>query len=244
MLRVPNQRLAAYSRSEVAWVGKIQACHKRKEDKPTARCAKCKSKWHTTDKCKKCNYCSQWGHSTQRCWDDPSNNHTRRRLPPTVNAMKPAPAQAPTPTTQANTVNAISSTLVARVGVDGPTPRIWAHLDNGNTIPILPDSGSCVNLKDENALDNWGLAYQPEDEGEYQIFDIQGKQIPIIGTIGIKFRVEDKTRQVEALVTTGSPLSELIVGRKTLSHLGNFKLSINAVTSSTTYTNPWLSGTS
>ena len=36
---------------------------------------------------------------------------------------------------------------------------------------------------------------------------------------------------------TGSPLSELIVGQKTLSHWGNFKLSVNAVTCSTTYTN-------
>ena len=37
-------------------------------------------------------------------------------------------------------------------------------------------------------------------------------------------------------MTTGSPLKELIVGWKTLSHWGNFKLSINAVTCSTSYT--------
>ena len=37
---------------------KVQAVtQKKKDDKPTARCAKCKTKWHTTDKCKKCTYC-------------------------------------------------------------------------------------------------------------------------------------------------------------------------------------------
>ena len=74
---------------------KVQAVtQKKKDDKPTARCAKCKSKWHTTDKCKKCMYCSRWGHSTHRCWEDPSNNCTRQRPPPTVNAVEPTQAQA------------------------------------------------------------------------------------------------------------------------------------------------------
>ena len=89
--------------------------------------------------------------------------------------------------------------MVAKVGVDGPTPRIQAQLDNNTTITILPDSGSCVNLVDENALNRWGLSYKQEDREAYHIYDVQGNRIPIIGTLEIRVKIENTPRYIQAL---------------------------------------------
>ena len=51
---------------------------------------------------------------------------------------------------------------------------------------------------------------------EYNIYNVSGERTPIVGSVSIKFKIDNITRQVDALMLEGSPLEELIVGWKKL----------------------------
>ena len=50
---------------------------------------------------------------------------------------------------------------------------------------------------------------------------MSGNRIPIIGTVDLKFTLDNTIRHVEALVTKGSPLNKTIIGWKTLTTLAS-----------------------
>ena len=84
----------------------------------------------------------------------------------------------------------------------------------------IPDFGRCVNLYDKNSLDTWGVTYTLEEGLQFSIYNVSEENIPLMGTVSVKLHMNNKTRQVDALVTTGSPIRDLKLGWKTLSNWG------------------------
>ena len=108
--------------------------------------------------------------------------------------------------------------------MDGPTPRIPSTLQDGTEIPVLPDSGSCVNITDRECMAEWGLEFQAEGHNWYPIYSVSGNRIDMIGSADLSFNILGVDRQIKILVAQGTPIRELIVGWKTLIHWGLFTL--------------------
>ena len=188
---------------------------------PLKKCTKCNKIGHLEKDCRSgtmCSYCHGPRHSSENCWINPASKSYRPGWSP--------PRNNSTPRVNNITEDAPGGVVAAIGGstMDGPTPRIPATLQDGTKIPVLPDSGSCVNITDKQCMEEWGLGFQVEGHSWYPIYSVSGNRLDIIGSANLSFTILGVSRQVKVLVAQGTPIRELIVGWKTLIHWGLFTL--------------------
>merc|ERR1711867_333592 len=188
------------------------------------KCAKCSKLGHLEKDCRSgttCTYCHGQRHNAESCWINPASKSYQPGWSPNRSSSSSGTPRVNqiTDDTQGGTVAAIGGPTM-----DGPTPRITATLEDGTEVPVLPDSGSCVNITDRVCLQEWGLEFQPECHNLYPIYSVSGNRLDIVGSTDLTFTILGVERSIRVLVAQGTPIRELIVGWKTPIHWGLFTL--------------------
>ena len=95
---------------------------------------------------------------------------------------------------------------IASPSMDGPTPRITATLQDGTEIPVLPDSGSCVNITDRVCMSEWGQEFQAEGQDWYPIYSVSGNRLTIVGFADLSITIMGMDRKIKIIVAEGTPI--------------------------------------